>query len=152
MNILKVLTPERRIGNLGERVAARHLRRKGYRILERNYTAAGAEIDIIAKKKNITAFIEVKTRNVKHLGYMEAHPASAVTPEKQRKIIKAARIYRSYHPSDTRMRFDIIEVYLEDKRFGPGVREIKHLEAGFNMDTAYNEKYYYQRKKEGSNL
>ena len=55
MNILKVLTPERRIGNLGERVAARHLRRKGYRILERNYTAAGAEIDIIAKKKLVRA-------------------------------------------------------------------------------------------------
>lgn len=152
MNILKVLTPNRKIGNLGERRAVRHLRRNGYRILEKNYEALGAEIDIIARKRNITAFIEVKARNISHMGYMEARPASAVTPEKQRKIIKVSRQYRQSHPFDGRMRYDIIEVYLEGGRNHPKVKEIKHLEAAFNLDTSYDSKYYYKRKKEGSVL
>ena len=59
MNILKVLTPNRIVGNLGERAAANFLRRNGYKILERNYIANGAEIDIIARRENITAFIAI---------------------------------------------------------------------------------------------
>ena len=41
MNILEILTPKRIIGNFGEKEAARMLRKKGYRILEQNYTARG---------------------------------------------------------------------------------------------------------------
>lgn len=151
MNILKVLTPNRKIGNFGERRALWHLIKKGYRILETNYEARGAEIDIIARKKNITAFIEVKTRNIKNIGFMETRPASAVTPEKQRKIIKVSTHYRNAHPFDGRMRYDIIEVYLKDEK-RLKVKEIKHLEAAFNLDTAYDKGYHYKRKKEGSVL
>ena len=50
MNILKVLTPRRSLGNLGENYAARLLKKKGYRILERNYIGKWGEIDIIAGK------------------------------------------------------------------------------------------------------
>ena len=153
MKILKVLTPNRIIGNLGENAAKRFLRKSGYRILERNYTAHGAEIDIIARKDNITAFIEVKTRNIKYLGFKEARPASAVTPEKQRKIIKVANHYIKNHSIDTRLRLDIIEVYTEDDSKGRSrIKEIKHIEGAFNKDTAFDRTYAYQRKKEGSNL
>ena len=152
MNILKVLTPNRIIGNFGERRAMWYLVKHGYRILEKNYEANGAEIDIIARKKNITVFVEVKTRNVKSLGYITTRPASAVTPDKQRKIIKVSKQYRATHPFEGRMRYDIIEVYLEDRIKRTCVKEIKHLEAAFNMDTAYDAKYYYKRKKEGSVL
>lgn len=152
MNILKILTPKREIGNLGEKEAAKLLRRKGYRILKQNYTALGAEIDIIARKKDLTLFVEVKTRNVKFLGYKEARPASSVTPEKQRKIIKAASYYNSHNPSDTRLRFDVIEVYTEDGQSGPKIKEIKHLEGAFDKNSAFDAKYQFKRKKEGSNL
>ena len=152
MNILKVLTPTRIIGNLGEREAARLLRKKGYRILKKNYSALGGEIDIIATKKGVTAFVEVKTRNVKYLGYKEARPGSSVTPEKQRKIIKTASYYIAHNPLDTRLRFDVIEVYLEDGRFGPRVKEIKHIESAFDKNSAFDAKYHYKRKKEGSVL
>ena len=151
MNILKVLTPNRKIGNFGERKAVWHLIKRGYRVLETNYAAQGAEIDIIARKKNVTAFIEVKTRNIKNVGHMETRPASAVTPEKQRKIIRVSEHYRRAHPFDGRIRYDIIEVYLEDKK-PLTVKEIKHLEAAFSLDTAYDKGYYYKRKKEGSVL
>lgn len=152
MNILKILTPKRRIGNLGEREAVRFLRKNGYRILEKNYSIPDAEIDIIARQKNVTAFIEVKTRNIKYLGYKEARPASSVTPEKQRKIIRAAGHYISHNACDTRMRFDIIEVYLEDGGRLGRVKEIKHLVGAFDKNSAFDAKYQYIRKKEGSNL
>ena len=151
MKILDILTPKKRIGNFGEREAVKLLSKSGYRILEKNYTALGAEIDVIARKENVTAFIEVKTRSVKHLGYKEARPASSVTPEKQRKIIKAAKYYISHHQSDTRLRLDVIEVYLEDSG-RLKVKEIKHIENAFDLNSAYDKKYQYIQHKERSNL
>ena len=143
MNILKVLTPRRIIGNFGENQAAKLLKKKGYRILEKNYTANGNEIDIIAKNKDTTVFVEVKARNIKYLGYKESRPASSVTPEKQRKIIRTAAYYAAHHPSDTRLRFDVIEVYLEEGCFRPKVKEIKHLEGCFDKNTAFDAKYHF---------
>ncbi len=141
MNILKVLTPNRERGNLGERAAARLLWRKGYRILEKNYTAADAEIDLIVYKRGITAFVEVKARNIKHLGSYLGRPSAAVTPEKQRKIIRTAEYYARRQEKKTRLRFDVVEVYLEDSRRGVKIKEIKHLEDAFNKNTAYDGYY-----------
>ncbi len=138
MNILKILTDKRKIGNLGERAAVRHLRRSGYRIIKKNYTAADAEIDIIARKRDVIAFVEVKARNIKHLGKIEARPASAVTPEKQRKIIRTASCFLSRYNDKARVRFDVIEVYLEDAERGVRIKEIKHLTDAFNKNTAYS--------------
>ena len=152
MKILKVLTPNRIIGNLGERRAVWFLRKKGYKILETNYVVPNAEIDIIATKGDITAFIEVKTRNVKHLGHEISRPGASVTPEKQRKIIKAAGYYISRNHPKTRLRLDVIEVYTEDTKSGIRVKEIKHIEGAFDKNTAFDAKYAYIQKKEGSNL
>ena len=52
MKILEVLTRSRIIGNVGERAAAVYLKRKGYKIIERNYVAENNEIDIIAKNRH----------------------------------------------------------------------------------------------------
>lgn len=136
MKILELLTPKRITGNYGERQAANYLRRHGYRIKKRNYVAAGAEIDLIAKDKNTTVFVEVKTRREGHENPREARPASAVTPEKQRKIIAVARAYMRREHEETRMRFDIVEVILFD-RSTPKVKEIRHLISAFSSDTAY---------------
>ena len=152
MNILKILTPKRIIGNMGEKEAVKLLRKKGYRILKQNYTALGAEIDVIARKDDVTVFVEVKTRNIKHLGYREARPASSVTPEKQRKIIKVANYYSSHNRTDTRLRFDVVEVYTEDTDKGLKIKELKHLENAFDINSAFDAKYQFKRKKEGSNL
>ena len=140
MNILKILTEKRKIGNLGEQAAIKYLRKNGYRIIRKNYTAVGAEIDIIAQKDGVTSFVEVKTRNIKNLGTYEPRPASAVTPEKQRKIIRTASYFLSRYTEKTRIRFDVIEVYLEDFVLGVKIKEIKHLIDAFNKNTAYSRK------------
>ena len=152
MKILKILTPKRIIGNLGEREAVGFLRKKGYKILKKNYTALGAEIDIIASKDNVTAFIEVKTRNMKNLGYKESRPGASVTPEKQRKIIKAASYYQAHNNLKTRLRLDVIEVYTEGEGRATRVKEIKHIEGAFDKNTAFDSSYHYKQKKEGSVL
>ena len=134
MKILEILTDKRRIGNIGEKAAARYLKKSGYKILEKNYVAVGNEIDIIAKNRALTAFVEVKTRTIGKECAKEARPASAVTPEKQRKIISTAKYYLGTHSDAGRIRFDVIEVYLDERK---KVQKIMHLESCFNYNTAH---------------
>jgi len=140
MNILKVLTPRRSLGNRGENYAARLLKKKGYRILERNYIGKWGEIDIIAGKRNLLAFVEVKTRSIQSQNALESRPAAAVNREKQRKLIQIADEYaRKIHKKDgVLMRMDIIEIYTEKNQNGkPKVKNAIHMENAFDMNSAY---------------
>lgn len=143
MQILKVDTEKRRLGDFGEREAAKALKKEGYRILERNYAPDGGEIDIIAIKDGTTAFVEVKTRHVSdsRIAKIEPRPASAVTPKKQQTIIDAAKIYLASHRG-TRVRFDIVEVYVEGDSPSWRVSDIKHLVGAFDRDSA---RVFYRR-------
>ena len=140
MNILKILTPKRRLGNFGENCAARYLRRNGYKILERNFTGNHGEIDIIARKKCVWAFIEVKTRSAEHPSTYETRPAASVTPDKQRRLIRVANeyAYRKHKDAKFCMRMDVIEVHTQkDKKGKPRLLKLHHIENAFNMDSAY---------------
>ena len=95
------------LGHEGERLAAEHLTKKGYRIIERNYRYHRNEIDIIARLHKTLCFVEVKTRSPSEKG----HPADAVTTTKQKEIIKAARAYLAFTgQNETDCRFDVIAV------------------------------------------
>lgn len=135
MKILEVATEKRKTGNIGERAASRFLKRNGYKIIKRNYADSKNEIDIIAENKEYTVFVEVKSRTLGHQSPKEPRPASAVTPEKQRRIISAARYYIASRNEHKKLRFDVIEVYLADEK-RKKVKEILHLKAAFNYDTA----------------
>lgn len=139
--ILKVKTEKRRIGDIGERAAARFLKRAGYKILKRNFVCEDGEIDIICADKTTVAFVEVKTRTIGKESPMEPRPASAVTPEKQRKIIKIAALYGAFFGKGKRKRLDIIEVFIDDSAKVPRVKEIKHLPAAFDRGDAYTRRY-----------
>ncbi len=132
MRILKVLTPLRIRGNLGERAAAKYLRRAGYKILARNYVVDGAgEIDIIAKKDGTSVIVEVKTRNQNTLEPGE-RPADAVTKEKRRRLLTAGAAYHGRLGKGTRLRFDIIEVYTDVIRGKERAVKIKHTVSAFD--------------------
>ncbi len=135
MEILKIKTEKRRTGDLGERAAARFLRWHGFKILERNYVAPGSEIDIIASDRQHVIFVEVKTRSIGTENPKEPRPASAVTPEKQRKIINAASYYKAYHPSNKKMRMDIIEVYVESRGSKQKVKKINHMIGAYDRSS-----------------
>ena len=137
MKILEILTPKRKIGNIGEHFAKKHLRKNGYKIIKQNYVAAGNEIDIIAENKDTIAFIEVKTRTVGRESPNESRPAAAVTRQKQRKIISTAKYFLAGRGCEKHVSLDIIEVYLNSDKTK---NRIVHIENAFNANTAY-EKY-----------
>lgn len=126
-------TEKRARGDLGERAAVRYLRRRFYRVLDRNYRAGGAEIDVVAKRRRTLVFVEVKTRRLAPgKETCLTRPAAAVTPEKQEHIVRAARIWLSRHPSsDLSVRFDVIEVLLDPNESRDRVSAINHIEGAF---------------------
>ena len=140
MNILMVLTERRLTGNFGEDAAAKLLKKKGYKILARNHVEGDGEIDIIAADSEFTVFAEVKTRKYGVENASEPRAASSVTPEKQRRIIKATKTYLAYNPTDKKIRFDVIEVYYDIHGKKRRVREINHLESAFDLNTAKGHK------------
>ena len=94
------------IGAQGERDAADFLRSKGAEIVQMNFRCPQGEIDIIAIMDGVLIFCEVKRRS----GNLSGSPAEAVTPAKQRKIIRAAEIWLARHPVEMPMRFDVITI------------------------------------------
>lgn len=138
MKILRIKTPKRELGTLGEKLAKRYLKRNGYKIRKMNFVADDHEIDIIAEDRDTLAFVEVKTRTIGHENPNEPRPASSVDAQKQRGIIKAARFYSAYNPVEKKKRFDIVEVYVNSNNGKYTLAEIKHLKNTFNLNTAYS--------------
>ena len=122
------------IGKLGEQKAERFLKKKGLKILEKNLHVSHNEIDIIAKDKKARTlvFVEVKARSVDSDLYSPfGTPASAVTKQKQKRTIDAARGYISANKKlrDFSIRFDVVEIYLNKESFE--VIKINHIENAF---------------------
>lgn len=100
------------IGAYGEHLAAKYLRYEKYNIKAANFKTYTGEIDLIAEKKGVLCFIEVKTRQV---GGM-LPPASAVDARKQENIKSCASVYLNRWAKDVKeIRYDIIEVLIDDK-------------------------------------
>ena len=122
------------IGRYGEEVAVRHLKQKGYRILERNRREGRNEIDVIAEDRAFIVFVEVKARKATgSYAYDYGAPADAVTPAKRRRTVEAARAYLYKSKTKKLPRFDVIEVYLGDTSLTdtPEILRIEHLEDAF---------------------
>ena len=120
-------------GQLGEKLAARHLKKNGYRILERNSHHSHSEIDIIAVNKLYIVFVEVKTRTTDQEMYLYyGSPASAVDRAKQQRILNGARAYlQSTKYSSKQPRFDVIEVFLNKDDLN--LIKINHIENAFGI-------------------
>ena len=106
------------IGSLGEKHAARMLKKAGYKILAKNLHQSHDEIDIIATNKTNLVFVEVKTRSVDNVEQSVGLAASAVNYEKQYHLIRAAKQYvlrNSKHSFNKQCRFDVIEIYFDKK-------------------------------------
>ncbi|MGA2269078.1 MAG: YraN family protein [Bryobacteraceae bacterium] len=99
-------------GRLGEDLAHRYLRRRGFTIVARNYQppSGGGEIDLVAWHGGALVFVEVKTRASAEFG----EPDRAVDAEKQKHLRRAARDYaRRAGVEWEKVRFDIVSVVLE---------------------------------------
>ncbi len=103
----------KQLGCQGEQAVVENLTKRGYNILATNYQKKVGEIDIIAQKKEILAFVEVKLRTKQYF-----HTSRVITPSKQRKIIKTAqRFILERKLFDYVYRFDVALVGYKDNTF-----------------------------------
>ncbi len=95
------------LGAAGEELAAAWYRDHGYEVVARNWRVREGELDIVARRRGVLVFCEVKTRRTDAYG----SPASAVTADKQARIRRLASIYlRSVRVRPRRLRFDVAAV------------------------------------------
>ncbi len=96
----------------GEKLAARHLRRHGFKILYRNFRGRqGGEIDLVCRDRDVLVFVEVKTRTREDFG----RPLEAVNRQKQRRISLGALAWlRLLGNPDILFRFDVVEVRMTE--------------------------------------
>lgn len=122
-----------RVGQLGERLAARFLIKSGYRLIVRNFktpigrnrigASVSGEIDLIALDGRVLCFVEVKTRSSEAF----ASPLAAVDLRKQRQITRTAKVYRKiFNLRDAGFRFDVVSIVLGDAN-EPKIELIKNF-------------------------
>jgi putative endonuclease len=116
-----------RHGELGERAAKKHLRRKGLKFLTANFRSKRGEIDLVFRDRDCLVFVEVKTRSSEEW----TRPAAAVDRERRGRLTRCGLDYlRLLRNPAVKVRFDIVEVLLEEGK----VVEIRHLENSFPME------------------
>ena len=111
-------------GAWGEAVAAAYLRKKGYRIVQQNFSTRFGEIDLIVQDARYIVFVEVKTRKSDRFGAAR----EAVDLHKQRRLIATAEQWLQRNPTNLQPRFDVVEIYGEEDL---PVRSIEHIENAF---------------------
>jgi putative endonuclease len=112
-------------GETGERIAERWLKRHGWRIMQRRFRSGHRDIDLIAEKDDVVAFVEVKARSGTGFG----DPIEAVNWRKRRELTRSAQVWISRHGrSGESYRFDVIGVILD-----AGGARIRHVENAFDL-------------------
>lgn len=122
-------TQKRSFGDLGEKLAVKYLKKKGYQILDRNFQNSSGrrlgEIDIIAKDGQELVFVEVKTREMQK--YADTLPEENITHFKLIRLEKIATAYiRLKHSEDLDYRFDALSVWLDPLT---KTAKIKHIQS-----------------------
>jgi putative endonuclease len=113
------------LGELGERVAERWLVRAGWRILDRRFRSGHRDIDLVAVRGALVAFVEVKARR----GLTFGDPAAAVRWRKQRELGRSARVWVDRHGRrGFAYRFDVVGILFEGRRV-----RVRHVEDAFRL-------------------
>lgn len=116
----------REMGLFGETETAKYLRKRGYALLGHSYRCRFGEIDLIARKGDTLCFVEVKLRSSTGHGL----PREFVDARKQEKLRKTAAWYLAEKQLDCPVRFDVAEVYIEEKDV-PRLLRLHYMENAF---------------------
>jgi putative endonuclease len=124
------MNARQRFGRAAEEAAAHHLTSSGWRLLGRNVRVGRGELDIVARRGPVLAFVEVKGRRTGTFGA----PEDAVGPRKRHQVTRLAELWLAARPwalrGVTDVRFDVIAV---DARTDPA--RVRHLPAAFTLDS-----------------
>lgn len=122
LRLQEFMAKHNELGKKGEQLAIAFLIKNGYEIMARNYRFDKAEVDIIAQLEETLAIVEVKTRSTIDFG----NPQDFVKPKQIQRLVKAVDEYINANGLDVEVRFDIIAIVKEGKKF-----KIEHLENAF---------------------
>lgn len=115
-----------RFGALGERIAERWLTKKGWRIVYRRFRVGHRDIDLVAQRDDVIAFVEVKARKGAEFG----DPVEAVHQRKQRDLTKSAKVWIDRHGRAGELyRFDVVGILVAEEKV-----LVKHVENAFSVD------------------
>ena len=119
----------RQIGEKGEEIAAKYLIKRGYKIIQTNWTCQIGEVDIVAQDGDNVVLVEVKTRRILNKDD-SIMPELAVNKAKQEKYRTLALMYAALHPALTSIRFDVVAINL----VAPSTASLRHLIGAFSWD------------------
>jgi putative endonuclease len=112
-------------GELGERIAERWLRRRGWRVLQRRFRTGHRDIDLVVEREGVVAFVEVKARRGDRFG----GPVEAVNWRKQKELSYSARVWIDRHGRPVEAyRFDVVGILVAGERV-----RIRHIENAFSL-------------------
>ena len=123
-------------GNFGEDIATQYLKKKGFKILERNYiqrfsrSPQSGEVDIIARKGDVISFVEVKTIVQRESGKdVQWAPEEKVNVHKRRKIARATEMWLMENKIDldTQVQIDIISIVINEKEKKANIRYLPNI-------------------------
>ena len=109
----------KRVGMIGEEIAAKYLSRKGFKVIGRNYRKPWGEIDIIAEKEGVVRFVEVKviSREIlpESLEKLDYRPEELVDARKLKKVARTAALYMETMKDDREYQIDVVGVILSEQ-------------------------------------
>jgi putative endonuclease len=115
------MTYQKRIGKIGEQIAADYLADNGYQVMDRNFTVPYGEIDLVAFEAEIVVFVEVKTRTSTTFGL----PEDSVTAAKLERMHNAAILWLQAHPDiPDDWRIDVIAIQIDHQH---NVLDLQHF-------------------------
>jgi putative endonuclease len=118
-------TARQAFGMLGERIAERWLRQRGWRVVNRRFRNGHRDIDLVVEREGTVAFIEVKARKGDDFG----GPVAAVNWRKQKELSKSASVWIERHGQPCELyRFDVVGVLVDGERV-----RIRHIPDAFNV-------------------
>jgi len=114
------------LGEYGEKLAFKKIKRLGYKHIIQNYRCPLGEVDLIAQDGDTLAFIEIKTRKHRSMAYAK----EAVDARKRRQISKVALSYmKAHNRCDVKARFDVVAIHLTQ-----GKPEIEVIKNAFDLE------------------
>ena len=129
--LLEMGAPHISIGKIGEEAVANNFKRKGHRILERNYRKKWGEIDIVAEKGGIIHFVEVKTvsheTNNKYVPRETWLPEENVQQHKLKKLSRAIESWLLEHEYEGEWQIDVASVWLDRKNKSGRIKILENI-------------------------
>jgi putative endonuclease len=111
MNNQDSRTEKRRLGDMGENIACEFLKKHGFEVIERNYLRKWGELDVVARKKGVVHFVEVKSVN--HETYLGQRPEENMHPWKLKRLGRVIQTYLLHKKLECDWQLDLVTVKMD---------------------------------------